>query len=50
MIKLKHSESIHWGMVLQRFLWLNSTMVNCRELDNVENVAVVIAVGVNDEC
>jgi len=32
-----------------RFLWLDATMVKCRESGSVENVAVVIAVGVNDE-
>lgn len=32
-----------------RFLWLDATMVKCREFGSVENVAVVIAVGVNDE-
>ena len=32
-----------------RFLWLDATMVKCREFGSVENVAVVIAVGANDE-
>lgn len=32
-----------------RYLWLDATMVKCRECGRVENVAVVIAVGVNAE-
>jgi len=32
-----------------RFLWLDATMVKCREYGSVENVAVVTAVAVNDE-
>ncbi|MCD4706628.1 MAG: transposase [Candidatus Sabulitectum sp.] len=32
-----------------RFLWLDATMIKCREFGSVENVTVVIAVGVNDE-
>lgn len=31
------------------FLWLDATMVKCLEFESVENVAVAIAVKVNDE-
>jgi putative transposase len=31
-----------------RYLWLDATEVKCRECGSVENVAVVVAVGVND--
>ena len=32
-----------------RYVWLDATMVKCRECGSVENVAVVVAVGVNNE-
>ena len=32
-----------------RYLWLDATVVRCREYGSVENVAVVVAVGVNDD-
>ncbi len=32
-----------------RYLWLDATVVRCRECGSVENVAVVVAVGVNDD-
>ena len=32
-----------------RYLWLDATMVKCREHGSVENVAVVVAVGVNED-
>ena len=32
-----------------RYLWLDATVVKCRECGSVENVAVVMAVGVNDD-
>lgn len=32
-----------------RYVWLDATVVKCRECGSVENVAVVVAVGVNDD-
>lgn len=46
-VKLFRNRSLRSGPY--RYVWLDATMVKCRECGSVDNVAVVVAVGSNDD-